>query len=110
MVQRTIEFALGRLSLSNPERAMELALEQPADMALEQGVVMTLLRQGKFDSALSLIPKIRSSPESPRYYNGINQFLIVGGRIDDVLALADGLEESEKRLFLQQYGKAVGAL
>ncbi len=99
MVQRTIEFALGRLSLSNPERAMELALEQPADMALEQGVVMTLLRQGKFDSALSLIPKIRSSPESPRYYDGINQFLIVGGRIDDVLALADGLEESEKRLF-----------
>ncbi|MXW08151.1 MAG: hypothetical protein F4X56_08355 [Gammaproteobacteria bacterium] len=99
LVQRTIEFALGRLSLSNPERAMELALEQPADMALEQGVVMTLLRQGKFDSALSLIPKIRTSPEYPSYYDGINQFLIVGGRIDDVLALADGLEESEKRLF-----------
>ncbi|MXZ43826.1 MAG: hypothetical protein F4Z01_02445 [Gammaproteobacteria bacterium] len=95
-VQRTIEFALGRLSLSNPERAMELALEQPADMALDQGVVMTLLRQGKFDRALSLIPKIRTSPESPLYYDGISQLLIVAGRIDDVFALADGLEESEK--------------
>ena len=104
-VQRTIEFALGRLSLSNPERAMELALEQPADMALEQGVVMTLLRQGKFDRALSLIPKIRSSPESPLYYDGINQLLIVAGRIDDVLALADGLEESEKVSFYRSMAR-----
>ena len=96
----SVSFALGRLALLNPDTAMELALEQPENMALEQGVVMTLLRQGQFDRALSLIPKVRVSSDYPfSYYRGVNLLLIQAGRIDDVLALADQLDQTEKTKF-----------
>lgn len=100
----TAEFALGRLALLNPERAMELALEQPKDMKLEWGVVMTLLRQGQIDKALSLLPNLRGSSDSAVSYTGINLPLIQAGRIDEVLALGDQLNESERHRFYRSMG------
>lgn len=99
------EFALGRLALLNPEKAMELALEQPKDMRLEWGVVMTLLRQGQFDKTLSLLPNLRGSSDSALSYTGINHLLIQAGRIDEVLALADQLNESERHTFYRSMGR-----
>ena len=92
-------FVLGRLALINLEKAVELALEQPEDTALEWGIVMTLLRQGQFDRALSLLPKLRGSSDSAFSYTGFTLLLFQAGRVDDVLALSDQLDESQKPLF-----------
>ncbi|MCY3540949.1 MAG: hypothetical protein OXH31_03460 [Gammaproteobacteria bacterium] len=93
--QRTLRSAFESLVSSDPDKAMEIALGQPAEIALEQSVVMTLLRQGKFEKGLSFIAKIRDAPDYPIPYRNINHVLIQAGRIDDVLALASQLDESE---------------
>lgn len=93
--QWTLRFACEQLALSDPDKAMEIALEQSAEIALEQSVVMSLLRQGEIDKGLSFFSKIRDSPKFPIPYRNINHILIQAGRIDDVLALANQLEESE---------------
>ena len=98
-------FVLGRLALIKLEKAVELALEQPEDTALEWGIVMTLLRQGQFDRALSLLPKLRGSSDSAFSYNGFSLLLFQAGRVDDVLALSDQLDESQKPFFYRNIAR-----
>ena len=97
--QSSTSFILGRIALTNLEKAVEIALEQPEDTALEWGIAMTLLRQGQFDRALSLLPKLRGSSDSAFSYNGFSLLLFQAGRVDDVLALSDQLDESQKPFF-----------
>ncbi|MXW08153.1 MAG: hypothetical protein F4X56_08345 [Gammaproteobacteria bacterium] len=91
--------ALERLALSDPERAMEFALKQPEERRLEDVVILELMQQGELDKGLSFLPQIRETSGYPYIYNGISYHLIVAGRIEDALALADRLEEAEKPQF-----------
>ena len=96
--------ALEKLALSDPERAMEFALKQPEESRLEDAVIIELMQQGEFDKALSFLPRIRETTGYPYIYEGVSYHLIVAGRIEEALTLADRLEETEKHLF---YSKLV---
>ena len=83
----------------NPERAMEIALEHPVESLLEFSVVSGLLSEEKIESALSLLPQVRDSYLKVTIYSSVGSALIEVGRIDDALALAEGLEDSQKPRF-----------
>lgn len=91
--------ALKQLALSDPQRAMKIALEKSSEYLLEGEVVMELLRQGEFDTALSLAPQVRKSPGYRPIYNSVSMFLMYEGRTEDALALAEKVEESERPQF-----------
>ena len=83
----------------NPERAMEIALEHPVESILEFSVISGLLSEEKIESALSLLPQVRDSYLKETIFSSVGSTLIEVGRIDDALALAEGLEESQKLRF-----------
>ena len=97
--QWMLRTALEKLAISDPERAMEFALKQPEESRLEDVVILELMQQGELDKGLSFLPQIRETSGYPYIYNGISYHLIVAGRIEDALALADRLEEAEKPQF-----------
>lgn len=97
--QWMLRTALEKLALSDPERAMEFALKQPEESRLEDAVIIELMQQGEFDRALSFLTRIRKAKGFPYIYDGVGYHLIVAGRIDEALGLADRLEEAEKPLF-----------
>ncbi len=97
--QWMLRTALENLAISDPERAMEFALKQPEERRLEDVVILELMQQGELDKGLSFLPQIRETSGYPYIYNGISYHLIVAGRIEDALALADRLEEAEKPQF-----------
>ena len=97
--------AIQQLALSDPEKAMETALEQPAEIALEQEVVLSLLRQGEIEKGLSLFTQMRASSDYPIPFRSISYILIEAGRIDDMLALTEQVEESEKPNFYRSMAR-----
>ncbi len=97
--QTMLGSALKQLALSDPQRAMKIALEKSAEYRLEGEVVMELLRQGEFDTALSLVPQVRKHPWYRSIYNSVSMSLIYEGRTEDALALAERVEESERSQF-----------
>ena len=92
-------YALAQLALSDPQRAMKIALEQSSEFQLERSVVMELLRQGEFDTAFAFAPQVRKHPWYSSIYNSVSKFLIYEGRTEDALALAERVEESERPKF-----------
>lgn len=103
--QWAIRGALQQLAFSDPERAMEIALEQPAEIALEQEVVLSLLRQGEIEKGLSLFTQMRSSSDYPIPFRNISYILIEAGRIDEMLALTEQVKESEKQNFYRSMAR-----
>jgi len=97
--QWMLRTALEKLVLSDPERAMEFALKQPEERRLEDLVIYKLMGQGELDKGLSFLPQIRETSGYPFIYDGVGYQLILAGRIEEALALADDLEESEKPQF-----------
>lgn len=97
--QIMLGWAVEQLALSDPKRAMKIALEQPSEFQLERRVVGELLRQGEFDTALSFAPQVRESPWYGSIYSTVSYFLIREGRTEDALALAIRVEESERPKF-----------
>lgn len=94
-----LQSALQRLTLLDTSKAMEIALAHPEEFGLERSVVGVLLQQGEFDTALSMLPKVRSSPTFPFNYRGTFNNLIPAGRIDDVLDLVEQVPESRRQNF-----------
>ncbi len=92
---------LEQLALSDPERAMKIALEQPEESSLDVNVVMKLLRLGEFDKALTLAPKVRKKRWYGSIYHNVAYSLVGAGRTDEALALAEKVEESERTRFYQ---------
>lgn len=88
--------ALEQLALLDPDKAMEIALKQPAQDTFEHVVVDKLLRQGEFEKALSLAPQVRDSPIYSSIYARAGYFLIGAGRIEDALAITEKVEELKR--------------
>ena len=97
--------AIQQLALSDPEKAMKIALEQPAEIALEQEVVLSLLRQGEIEKGLSLFTQMRASSDYPIPFRSISYILIEAGRIDEMLALSEQVKESEKPNFYRSMAR-----
>ncbi|MCY3540951.1 MAG: hypothetical protein OXH31_03470 [Gammaproteobacteria bacterium] len=91
--------ALGKLALTDASKAMEVALEQPEERTLEQFVVLTLLNQGNIEEGLSLIPQVRNLPDASFMFSRAGGTLIEFGRIEEALALAERLDESQRPNF-----------
>ena len=99
---RSLQSALQRLTLLDSSKAMEIALAYPEEFALERSIVGVLLYQGEFDTALSLLPKVRSSLTFPFDFNSVFNNLIAAGRIDDVLDLVEHVPESRRQNFYRK--------
>ena len=103
--QWSLRGAIQQLALSDPEKAMKIALEQPAEIALEQEVVLSLLRQGEIEKGLSLFTQMRSSSDYPIPFRNISYILIEAGRIDEMLTLTEQVKESEKPNFYRSMAR-----
>ncbi|MXZ43828.1 MAG: hypothetical protein F4Z01_02455 [Gammaproteobacteria bacterium] len=93
-----LSYCLAQLALSDSAKAMEIALKQPVENAVEDDVVLALLREGKIDEGMALLPQVRDSV-NPYVYSRVSNFLIEVGRIEDALALGETLEESVRPNF-----------
>ncbi len=96
-----LRYGLEQLALSDSAKAMEIALKQPVESAVEDGVVLALLREGRIDEGMALLPQIRDSA-NPYVFNRVSDFLIEAGRIDDALALGETLEKSMRPNFYRR--------
>ncbi|MCY3540953.1 MAG: hypothetical protein OXH31_03480 [Gammaproteobacteria bacterium] len=93
-----LSYCLAQLALSDSAKAMEIALKQPVENAVEDDVVLALLGEGKIDEGMALLPQVRDSV-NPYMYSRVSNYLIEVGRIEDALALGETLEESVRPNF-----------
>ena len=95
---RTILQQLARI---NTSKAMEIALQQPAEHGAEFAVIGELLSQNNLEKGLSLLPSVRESSERSRIHSLTAGYLIAAGRMSDAVNLADRLNEEEKLTFFE---------
>ncbi|MXZ43831.1 MAG: hypothetical protein F4Z01_02470 [Gammaproteobacteria bacterium] len=88
-----------QVALADPQKAIEIALEHPVEKNLEYSVMAGLLGEERIESALSLLPQIRESYLNEPIFGSMASALIEVGRIEDALALAETLRESQKPRF-----------
>ena len=96
-----LNYAIQELTMVDSDKAMELALEQPVNSGMDYVVMNKLLREGDFEKALALAPKVRDIQRYEPIYNRVAYFYIGEGRIEEALALEEKVEDSEKPRFYQ---------
>ncbi|MYC25907.1 MAG: hypothetical protein F4X56_08335 [Gammaproteobacteria bacterium] len=96
-----LNYAIDELTIVDPDKAMKLALEQPVKSGMDYAVVNKLLREGDFEKALALAPKVRVLQWYEPIYNRVAYFYIGEGKIEEALALEEKVEDSEKPRFYQ---------
>lgn len=96
-----------RLVVSDPERAMSVALTIPieegenggwSDMGMEMQVI-SQLSYSDLDKAIELLPRVRKGPTRFQAYRMVSGALIREGEIDEALNLAQHLPESDRTEF-----------
>ena len=97
--QRMLWTTMPQVALVDPQKAIEIALEHPVEKNLEYSVMAGLLGEERIESALSLLPQIRESYLNEPIFGSMASALIEVGRIEDALALAETLRESQKPRF-----------
>lgn len=101
--KKLLKEVLVQLSLSDPPRALQVALEQPfnetvpLESGLEYWVVESLASNGRFDEVLPIMKEVRNSVNFPRIrsYLTVGRNLIDYNLMDQAIALAEGLPESD---------------
>ena len=94
-----LKMALGNLALVDPSKAMEVALNHPAEIGLEQEVVLSLIRSGELDEGLTLMSQVRKVPRLSHMYSTVSSYLIEYGRIDTAIAMGQNLDESDRQSY-----------
>ncbi|MCY4142804.1 MAG: hypothetical protein OXG08_03820 [Gammaproteobacteria bacterium] len=89
--------AINRVVGEEPDLAMKLALEQPAEWGLESDVISTLAYSDAF-AAMQLLPQIRD-PQGSFPYDAIGYGLIQQGHSKSVLDLAGQVPEKQRNAF-----------
>lgn len=89
--------AIHAIASDHPDLALELALEQPADLGLEAYVVQTISHSDPL-RAMDLLSKIRSS-QSDSAHTSVGYRLIEKGRSELVLDLALSVPENYRPAF-----------
>ena len=96
-----------RLVMSDPERAMSVALAIPieegenggwSDMGMEMQVI-SQLSYTDLDKAIELLPRVRKGPTMLQAYRMVSGALIREGEIDEALNMAQQLPESDRTDF-----------
>ena len=89
------------IASEQPELAMEMALEQPADWRLETYVISNLAYSDPFE-AMALLPKIRDphlDPNINSVYGRVGYGLIEQGHAESVAELATLVPEQQRNTF-----------
>ena len=103
-----LERALDSLALLAPAKAMEIALDQPAERSLEQQVVLSVFRSGDIEQGLALLPKIRKVRTSDSsFYSTVAYTLVRYGRLDSAITVGQKLEASERSIYFRNVGDAL---
>ena len=97
--QPMLWITMPQVALVDPQKAMEIALEHPVENNLEFSVFSGLLGEERIESALSLLPQVRDSYMNEPIFGSIANSLVEVGRIEDALAIAERLGESQKPRF-----------
>lgn len=96
-----------RLVMSDPDRAMSVALAIPieesenegwSDMGMEMQVI-SQLSYTDLDKAIELLPRVREGPTKLQAYRRVSGALIREGEIDEALNMAQQLPESDRTDF-----------
>lgn len=96
-----------RLVMSDPNRAMSVALAIPIetvenggwmDMGMEMQVI-SQLSYSDLDKAIELLPRVRKGPTRLQAYRMVSGALIREGEIDEALNMAQQLPESDRTEF-----------
>ncbi len=93
--------AMGRLSLEDPTKAMEIALSQPFNeanpgVAMEVSVIRALASHGRFDEVMELLDEVREEPVRVQAIMRVGSSLIQFNRPNDAMQLARELPEARK--------------
>ena len=88
---------INRVVGEEPDLAMKLALEQPAEWGLESDVISTIAYSDAF-AAMQLLPQIRD-PQGSFPYEAVGYGLIQQGHSKSVLELAGQVPEKQRNAF-----------
>lgn len=102
-----LERALDSLALLAPAKAMEIALDQPAERSLEQQVVLSVFRTGDIEQGLALLPQIRKVGDYSSFYSSVANTLVRYGRLDSAITVGQKLEASERSSYFRSVGDAL---
>lgn len=103
-----------RLVMSDPERAMSVALSLPIEggestgwmgMGMEINVI-SQLAYSDLDKAIELLPQVRKGPSKLQAYRMVSQALIREGEIDEALNMAQQFPESDQAEFYMSIATA----
>lgn len=107
--QRALATALRSIAVENPERAFELALQQPLDEGepgLEASVLSTLT-YGNIDVALKMLPRVREGVTKTFAYQRIGSSLVSQDRFDEAIEIGRQLSESEQEDYYTTIGSTI---
>lgn len=94
---------LKRMASQDPDRAFELAIEQPAPSEgyeLEFHVMKEIIFYGDIEVAKKLLPRVRTNAK-PSIYRNVATALINVGQTNDALELGNDLAESNQQMYFQ---------
>ncbi|MCY3540445.1 MAG: hypothetical protein OXH31_00840 [Gammaproteobacteria bacterium] len=96
-----LERTLPALALRDPNKAFELAIEQPVSetgLGLDYYVMGAIVREGDIEVAKKLLPRVNDSSRSIIYGN-VAAGMVDEGQTDEALELGKDLEESSQRYY-----------
>ncbi|MCY3540443.1 MAG: hypothetical protein OXH31_00830 [Gammaproteobacteria bacterium] len=96
-----LQDALQNMAIQSPNKAFELALDQPAPSqgsGLEFYVIRRIIRQGDVEVAVKLLPRVRENSQLETYSLIAGEF-VDAGNADEALALGEDLEAGKRKYF-----------
>ena len=96
-----LQDALQNMAVQNPNRAFELAIDQPASSrgsGLEYYVVRKLVREGNIELAAKLLPRVRENSQLETY-SLVADELVDMGKANEALVLGEDLEAEKRKYF-----------
>lgn len=100
--QSSVRVALERLVLYDKEQAMDLAHTQPVESRIDELVVRSLLRYGKLDEGLALLPRVRETSSITEFYANVGGVLVEADRVAEAIQLATRLAEEDRESYFRR--------
>ena len=101
--RQLVQEVLTHLVFDDAKQAFEIARDQPVkegEFEMEIKLISQLVANQKVDVALSVLPMVRSTARL-NSFNYVGAGLVLKGRTDEALGLAERLPESEKANYLR---------
>ncbi|MYD46412.1 MAG: hypothetical protein F4W92_08680 [Gammaproteobacteria bacterium] len=98
-----LQDALQNMAVQNPNKAFELAIDQPAPnrgSGLEYYVVRKLVREGNIEQAANLLPRVRENSQLETY-SLVADELVEMDKTNEAFALGEDLDAEKRKYFYQ---------